>query len=351
MPWRPAACVPDCHSARAFRSVHVAFAFSGRFTFASSPAAAAHLRRAHGAEERARRALAVAAAAAAAIRLESRCCSVAPAAPGCLPPAVFGGRRAPQNCAHVAPTLLRLGLTANPLRHRVAQLRHRRVVALRGGAAAAAGARAPRGDGAAVARDLRGRLRDGVLRVRHRHWREEPRPAEVVRRLPVARLGRRPELLADVRGVLPVHLGARVGGGGARRARAPIAGGSGIPEVVGHWGCRVPGLRTRTLLAKTVGVLCSVASGLVLGKEAMIHTGAIVAAGLSQGSSKTCRLRTCGSSASATTTTAAICLRRRRRRRRRLRRADRRRALRARGGGDVLVAAARAPSSARSARR
>ena len=76
---------------------------------------------------------------------------------------------------------------------------------------------------------------------------------------------------------------------------APIAGGSGIPEVKSYLqGCRVPGLlRTRTLLAKTVGVLCSVASGLVLGKEGpMIHTGAIVAAGLSQGSSKTCRLRT-----------------------------------------------------------
>ena len=69
---------------------------------------------------------------------------------------------------------------------------------------------------------------------------------------------------------------------------APIAGGSGIPEVKSYLqGCRVPGLlRTRTLLAKTVGVLCSVASGLVLGKEGpMIHSGSVAAAGISQGKS------------------------------------------------------------------
>ena len=75
----------------------------------------------------------------------------------------------------------------------------------------------------------------------------------------------------------------------------PVAGGSGIPEVKAYLqGVRVPRmLRTSTLLCKTVGVLCSVSGGLVAGKEGpMIHAGAIVAGGLSQGSSKTCNLRT-----------------------------------------------------------
>ena len=59
-------------------------------------------------------------------------------------------------------------------------------------------------------------------------------------------------------------------------------------------GIKVPRLlRTTTLLCKTVGVLFSVGSGLVVGKEGpMIHAGAIVAAGVSQGSSKTFKWRT-----------------------------------------------------------
>ena len=75
----------------------------------------------------------------------------------------------------------------------------------------------------------------------------------------------------------------------------PIAGGSGIPEVKTYLqGVKVPRLlRTTTLLCKAVGVLFSVGGGLVVGKEGpMIHAGAIVAAGLSQGSSKTCGWRT-----------------------------------------------------------
>jgi len=75
----------------------------------------------------------------------------------------------------------------------------------------------------------------------------------------------------------------------------PVAGGSGIPEVKTYLqGVKVPRLlRTATLLCKTIGVLFSVSGGLVVGKEGpMIHAGAIVAAGLSQGSSKTCSWRT-----------------------------------------------------------
>lgn len=75
----------------------------------------------------------------------------------------------------------------------------------------------------------------------------------------------------------------------------PIAGGSGIPEVKAYLqGVRIPRmLRVTTLACKSVGVTFSVSSGLVVGKEGpMIHAGAIVAAGLSQGSSKTCSIRT-----------------------------------------------------------
>ena len=75
----------------------------------------------------------------------------------------------------------------------------------------------------------------------------------------------------------------------------PIAAGSGIPEVKAYLqGCRLPRmLRITTLACKSIGVLCSVAAGLICGKEGpMIHAGAIIAGGLSQGSSKTFRLRT-----------------------------------------------------------
>ena len=75
----------------------------------------------------------------------------------------------------------------------------------------------------------------------------------------------------------------------------PVAGGSGIPEVKAYLqGCRLRRfLRVTTLACKSVGVLCSVAAGLVCGKEGpMIHAGAIIAGGISQGSSKTLRWRT-----------------------------------------------------------
>merc|ERR1719219_171493 len=67
---------------------------------------------------------------------------------------------------------------------------------------------------------------------------------------------------------------------------APDAVGSGIPQIKSYLnGVNVPRLmRFRTLLGKVVGVIFSVAGGLAVGKEGpMIHSGAVVAAGLSQG--------------------------------------------------------------------
>eukprot|EP00912_Choanoflagellata_sp_UC4_P001336 UC4_evm1s823 len=66
----------------------------------------------------------------------------------------------------------------------------------------------------------------------------------------------------------------------------PIAAGSGIPEVKCYLnGIKMPHIvRIKTLLAKGVGVMCSVAGGLSVGKEGpMIHSGAVIAAGISQG--------------------------------------------------------------------
>jgi hypothetical protein len=69
----------------------------------------------------------------------------------------------------------------------------------------------------------------------------------------------------------------------------PLAAGSGIPEVK----CFLNGIdlprvmRVRTLLCKVCGVSFSVASGLPVGKEGpMVHTGAVVAASVSQGKSR-----------------------------------------------------------------
>ena len=43
-------------------------------------------------------------------------------------------------------------------------------------------------------------------------------------------------------------------------------------------------MRFRTLVGKVIGIIFSVAGGLAVGKEGpMIHSGAVVAAGLSQG--------------------------------------------------------------------
>jgi chloride channel 7 len=72
---------------------------------------------------------------------------------------------------------------------------------------------------------------------------------------------------------------------------APIASGSGIPEIKCLLnGIKIPHVvRVKTLFAKVAGVIFSVSGGLPIGKEGpMIHSGAIVGAGLSQGKSTTC---------------------------------------------------------------
>lgn len=66
----------------------------------------------------------------------------------------------------------------------------------------------------------------------------------------------------------------------------PVASGSGIPQVKCFLnGVQVPGVvRLKTLIVKVVSVACSVTGGLAVGKEGpMIHAGAAVAAGVSQG--------------------------------------------------------------------
>lgn len=69
----------------------------------------------------------------------------------------------------------------------------------------------------------------------------------------------------------------------------PVAAGSGIPEVK----CFLNGIdlprivRFKTLVCKVVGVTFSVAAGLPVGKEGpMVHSGSVVAAGISQGRTK-----------------------------------------------------------------
>uniref|UniRef100_A0A3Q1GHB2 Chloride channel protein n=1 Tax=Acanthochromis polyacanthus TaxID=80966 RepID=A0A3Q1GHB2_9TELE len=65
----------------------------------------------------------------------------------------------------------------------------------------------------------------------------------------------------------------------------PVAAGSGIPEIKSYLnGVKIPGIvRLRTFVCKAAGVLFSVAGGLFVGKEGpMIHSGAIVGAGLPQ---------------------------------------------------------------------
>ncbi|KAK6177582.1 hypothetical protein SNE40_015655 [Patella caerulea] len=65
----------------------------------------------------------------------------------------------------------------------------------------------------------------------------------------------------------------------------PVAGGSGIPEIKCYLnGIKIPRIaRLQTLVAKSVGVLFSVAGGLFVGKEGpMIHSGAIIGSGLPQ---------------------------------------------------------------------
>lgn len=69
----------------------------------------------------------------------------------------------------------------------------------------------------------------------------------------------------------------------------PVSGGSGIPEIK----CFLNGIdlprivRFKTLVCKVVGVTFSVAAGLPVGKEGpMVHSGGVVAAGISQGRTK-----------------------------------------------------------------
>ncbi|XP_076030012.1 chloride channel protein 7 isoform X4 [Oratosquilla oratoria] len=66
----------------------------------------------------------------------------------------------------------------------------------------------------------------------------------------------------------------------------PLSAGSGIPQVKCYLnGVKVPRVvRIKTLLSKAVGVTMSVLGGLAVGKEGpMIHSGAVIAAGVSQG--------------------------------------------------------------------
>jgi hypothetical protein len=68
----------------------------------------------------------------------------------------------------------------------------------------------------------------------------------------------------------------------------PIAAGSGISEVKCYLnGIKMPHVvRLSTLITKAVGVVFSVSGGMIIGKEGpMIHSGAVVAAGISQGKS------------------------------------------------------------------
>ncbi|XP_026317798.1 H(+)/Cl(-) exchange transporter 7 [Hyposmocoma kahamanoa] len=70
----------------------------------------------------------------------------------------------------------------------------------------------------------------------------------------------------------------------------PVAGGSGIPQVKCYLnGVKIPRVvRIKTLIVKTIGVITAVVGGLAGGKEGpMIHSGAVVAAGISQGKSTT----------------------------------------------------------------
>lgn len=68
----------------------------------------------------------------------------------------------------------------------------------------------------------------------------------------------------------------------------PVAAGSGIPVIKCYLnGVKIPHVvRLKTLVVKAVGVVFAVAGGLAVGKEGpMIHSGAVLAAGISQGRS------------------------------------------------------------------
>lgn len=68
----------------------------------------------------------------------------------------------------------------------------------------------------------------------------------------------------------------------------PVAAGSGIPLVKCYLnGIKIPKVvRLKTLVVKSIGVITSVVGGLAGGKEGpMVHCGAVIAAGISQGKS------------------------------------------------------------------
>ena len=68
---------------------------------------------------------------------------------------------------------------------------------------------------------------------------------------------------------------------------------SGIPQIKCYLnGVKIPEVvRLKTLIAKSVGIVCSVVGGLAAGKEGpMVHAGAVVAAGISQGKSSALKL-------------------------------------------------------------
>ena len=70
----------------------------------------------------------------------------------------------------------------------------------------------------------------------------------------------------------------------------PLAAGSGIPEIKCFLnGLNIPRVvRIKTLICKVFGIIFSCSSGLPLGKEGpMVHAGAVIAAGVSQGKSNT----------------------------------------------------------------
>ena len=66
----------------------------------------------------------------------------------------------------------------------------------------------------------------------------------------------------------------------------PLAAGSGIPEIKCFLnGLNIPRIvRVKSLIAKVIGIIFSCSAGLPLGKEGpMVHAGAVIAAGVSQG--------------------------------------------------------------------
>lgn len=71
---------------------------------------------------------------------------------------------------------------------------------------------------------------------------------------------------------------------------SPVAAGSGIPQIKCYLnGIKIPEVvRLKTLFTKVVGIILSVSGGLPVGKEGpMVHSGSVVAAGVSQGRSVT----------------------------------------------------------------